>query len=297
MEFFKGLFSHIQPIFAVLFSVVLFNAIILPNNPTYAQADDIQAINIFFDDTKASTLDQTFKCIDDRYYYFKDGKVQYGMLNIANDTYYAHPKNGYLLKGLQSIGEKIYYFDQNNYKMKKNSSITISNLCFNFDQNGICTSIKAISDDKRTKLLEYAFQKIGTPYGTQDGELRCNSFASDVYSKVGIDYLPNKRSFEQAKICLNLGCDINEDELKPGDLIFFNNYKCKNGKDCPRIDGIYHIHHVAIYVAPGILIEATSTVANGHPGVRVTSFEPDRPRLSRCPILYANLIDGVSKDK
>lgn len=288
MEFFK----------IILLSIVLFNAIILPNNLTYAQAsDEVQAVNIFFDDDKASSLSDDFKKIDGRYYYFKDCRVQYGMFNIDGNTYYAHPKNGYLLSSLQSIDDKIYYFDQNTYKMKKNDSVTISNLCFNFDQNGVCASIKATSDDKRTKLLEEAFKKIGTPYGTKDGELRCNSFASYVYSKVGIDYLQNKRSYEQAKICLNLGCNIDQDKLQPGDLIFFNNYKCKNGKDCPRIDGIYHIHHVAIYVAPGILIESTSTTANGHPGVRVTTFEPDRPRLSRCPILYANLIDGISKDK
>ncbi|MGN1032714.1 MAG: NlpC/P60 family protein [Intestinibacter sp.] len=310
MKFLRFSFKifNAMPIFAIsFFTVLLFNAIILPNNLIYAQANcaqnstEIHAINISFDDDKASSLandlNKNFKNIDGRYYYFKGGKVQYGMLNIENDTYYMHPKKGYLLNGLQSIGDKIYYFDQNTYKMKKNSSITISNLCFSFDQKGVCTSIKATSDDKRTKLLEEAFKKIGTPYGNKEGELRCNTFASDIYSKIGINYLQDKKSYEQAKICLNLGCNIKEDKLKPGDLIFFNNYKCKKGKDCPRIDGIYHIHHVAIYVAPGILIESTSTVANGYPGVRVTNFDPDRPRLSRCPILYANLIDGISKDK
>ena len=31
------------------------------------------------------------------------------------------------------------------------------------------------SDDKRTKLLEYAFKQIGTPYGSNDGKFRCNT--------------------------------------------------------------------------------------------------------------------------
>ena len=293
MNIFTKISSQVKYFFAIILSLVLFNAIILFNNLIYAQnTNEIQAIKVSFSDAKSlSSVENLFKKIDSRYYYFKDGRVQYGMINIENSTYYTHPREGYLLNGLQSIGDKIYYFDQNTYKMKTNSSITISNLCFDFDKNGVCTSICATSDDDRTKLLKYAFEKIGTPYGNKEGEFRCNTFVSEVYSKVGINYLKNKKSYEQAKICLNLGCSIKEDELKPGDLIFFNNYKCKNGKDCPRIDGIYHIHHVAIYVAPNTLIESTSTVSNRHPGVRVTNFEPERAKLSRCPILYANLID------
>ena len=57
MEFFK----------IILLSIVLFNAIILPNNLTYAQAsDEVQAVNIFFDDDKASSLSDDFKKIDGR---------------------------------------------------------------------------------------------------------------------------------------------------------------------------------------------------------------------------------------
>ena len=270
--------------------------VVFPNQ-AYAQInpDEKYAINISLDDSQvfsfANDLNNTFNSIDCRYYYFKGGELQYGLLSINGDTYYTHPKRGYLLNGLQSIGDKIYYFDQNTYKMKKNTSIVISNLNFDFDKSGVCTSIKATSDDKRTKLLAKAFEQIGTPYGNNPGELRCNTFASDIYSSIGINYLKGKNSSEQAQICINLGCNIDLDELKPGDLIFFNNYQCKNGEKCPRINGIYHIHHVAIYVAPGILIESTSTPANSHPGVIVTSFETNHPRLKRCPILYANLID------
>lgn len=276
------------------------NILNISNNYNTTNKSNVShALDIHFDDNKALSLNNDlntkFKNIDGRLYYFKNGQLQYGMTNIDGNIYYLHPKKGYLLNGLQSIGDKIYYFDQNTYKIKKNSSIVISNLSFNFDENGICTSIKPTSDDKRTKLLEYAFKQIGTPYGSNDGKFRCNTFASNAYESIGINYLKGKKSYEQAKICLNLGCNIKLENLKPGDLIFFNNYQCKEGPNCPRIDGIYHIHHVAIYVAPGIIIESTSSNINGFPGVKVTNFEPNRPKLNRCPILYADLIDGVSK--
>lgn len=232
-----------------------------------------------------------FYTIEDRDYYFKDRKLQHGFFKINHDTYYAHKKHGYLMSGLQSIGNKLYYFDPQDYTMLKNSSVSISKLCFSFDKNGICNKITPLDNDDRTKLLYQCFKFLGTPYGTDKNQFRCSSFVSYVYSTIGINDLLNQKCHQQADTCLNLDAEVRLKDLKPGDLIFFNNYTCKYGSTCNRIKGIYHIHHVAIYVAPGTIIESTSNVCYGPAGVRITSFAPNHPNLSRCPILYVNLID------
>ena len=91
--------------------------------------------------------------------------------------------------------------------------------------------------------LETAVDKlIGTRYkyagNTTDG-FDCSGFTHYVFGKFGID-LP-RRSSDQADI----GEKIGKDELRPGDLVFFNT----NGKN---------ISHVGIYMGDGMMAHAST---------------------------------------
>ena len=60
-------------------------------------------------------------------------KAIVGFKTINNDTYYFHNKYNYALTGLQSFGDKLYYFKEDNCKMLKNDTITYANIKFTFN--------------------------------------------------------------------------------------------------------------------------------------------------------------------
>lgn len=98
-------------------------------------------------------------------------------------------------------------------------------------------------DNTSRAVVEYAKQFIGTPYVWGGTDLKtgvdCSGFVQAVYKQMGID-LP-RVSYQQA----NAGKRIGLDQLRPGDLVGFNNSTRNNGAD-----------HIAIYVGNGKIIEA-----------------------------------------
>lgn len=92
------------------------------------------------------------------------------------------------------------------------------------------------------QLIARAKQFIGTPYkwgGTGPLGFDCSGFTQYVYRQFGIN-LP-RVSYQQASV----GKRISLKELRPGDLVFWDNSSRNKGAD-----------HVAIYIGNGLVIHA-----------------------------------------
>ncbi len=102
------------------------------------------------------------------------------------------------------------------------------------------------SNDKASKIIRLAKQKLGTKYvwGAvgQRNTFDCSGLTKYVYEKQGIN-IP-RTSYNQAKY----GESINRRDLKPGDLIFFDTSKKRKG----------YVNHVGIYIGNGEFLHASS---------------------------------------
>lgn len=93
-----------------------------------------------------------------------------------------------------------------------------------------------------TKLIERAKSFVGTPYkwgGTGPLGFDCSGFTQYLYKELGIN-LP-RVSYQQGTYGKRVGLD----QLKPGDLVLWDNSSRNNGAD-----------HVAIYIGDGKVIHA-----------------------------------------
>lgn len=90
---------------------------------------------------------------------------------------------------------------------------------------------------------EYVFGGGRNKSDIQAGRFDCSSFVNWAYDQVGVDLGPiNTTSTETLK---NIGESVTEDDMKAGDLVFFDTYK---------VDG-----HVGIYMGNGEFIGAQSS--------------------------------------
>ncbi|ETT43155.1 MULTISPECIES: C40 family peptidase [unclassified Paenibacillus] len=98
----------------------------------------------------------------------------------------------------------------------------------------------AFADSKMDKVIDKA---IGTKYvsgGTSTNGFDCSGFTMYVFDKIGIN-LPHQSGSQY-----QMGTDVSRDEMRPGDLVFFNT----SGKG---------ISHVGIYVGDGEFAHASSS--------------------------------------
>lgn len=248
------------------------------------------------------------RTVGNKLYYFstEDGKAQSGITKVGFDSYYFHPKYFYALTGLHSIWEKTYYFNTNDYKMMKNNTVQIGYLLFTSDKNGLVKEVKAAKgyeNNKRAKGLIEGFKYIGAPYGSDDNMMMCNRFAATVYLAAGNDELIKyseftgkmmyKKASEQAEYVLTKGYNKNmtADNLKPGDLIFWDNGPTGPAEDKFVFNGNqYSIGHVSVYLGDGLMIEATSAPWIGEGHTRVTTFDPSSAKPTYNPIIFASML-------
>ncbi|MBP2116184.1 MULTISPECIES: C40 family peptidase [Paenibacillus] len=98
----------------------------------------------------------------------------------------------------------------------------------------------AFADSKMDKVIDKA---IGTKYvsgGTSTNGFDCSGFTMYVFDKIGIN-LPHQSGSQY-----QMGSAVSRDEMRPGDLVFFNT----SGKG---------ISHVGIYVGDGEFAHASSS--------------------------------------
>jgi len=111
--------------------------------------------------------------------------------------------------------------------------------------------------DVRVDLVEYACQFVGNPYVWGGTSLTkgadCSGFVLSVFKNYGYS-LPH-HSGSQAQY----GTKISEDELLPGDLVFYSNGS--------------RINHVAIYIGGGQVVHASSPKT----GIRISGYRYRTP--------------------
>jgi len=102
-------------------------------------------------------------------------------------------------------------------------------------------------------IVDAAMSRLGDPYSkTYRGSgnyVDCSYLAQWAYKQAGIS-IPGTAA-AQAKYCYENGFTISKSELKPGDLIFWENTQSDTRWR--------HIHHVGIYAGNGKVVEAKGT--------------------------------------
>ncbi len=137
-----------------------------------------------------------------------------------------------------------------------------------------------VGDEKRDKVLQTAFDLIGTPYrygGSTPGGFDCSGFVLYVYKQQGIT-LPRTSNGQ-----FHCGKSLADDGAKPGDLLFFTT---RRGKP---------ISHVAIYLGNGLFVHAPSKGKR----VSISSLQSDDYWKYRfygsCTILESDTLAFLSK--
>jgi cell wall-associated NlpC family hydrolase len=92
--------------------------------------------------------------------------------------------------------------------------------------------------DKAAQVVQIALQYVGVPYvwgGYTANGLDCSGLVKFAYAQIGV-YLPHSSAMQY-----NYGVYVPQDQLKPGDLVFFYT----------------PIHHVGMYIGGGKMVNAT----------------------------------------
>jgi len=128
----------------------------------------------------------------------------------------------------------------------KKERITVDDIFFKSSQPNILVFSKNENNTKTTNIISTAKTKLGRKYvwGAvgQAGTFDCSGFTSYVYKKNGIN-IP-RTSLNQSKY----GKYVSREDLKKGDLIFFDTSKGRKG----------YVNHVGIYMGDGKFIHASS---------------------------------------
>jgi len=114
----------------------------------------------------------------------------------------------------------------------------------------------SLPNDIGGDIVRYALTRLGDPYSMakrgQGSYVDCSYLVRWAYQQAGVTSYKAATAAEQARYCVNNDMIISKDQLKPGDVIFWR----KNGCGCGRYK---EIHHVAIYIGNGMIIEASSS--------------------------------------
>ena len=147
-------------------------------------------------------------------------------------------------------------------------------------QNEINEILTKISDEKAKTAVSFALSKVGYPYSqplrNSGTHFDCSSLAYYAWNSAGISVMTDgsNTAASEAKWCSDNDCTVKEENLKPGDLIFYsysNNGRYKN------------ISHVGIYVGDGKMVEAVDeatgvVMQDYHNGGLVMIGRPDKKK-------------------
>ena len=145
-------------------------------------------------------------------------------------------------------------------------------------QNEINEILNKITDEKAKTAVSFALSKVGYPYSqplrNSGTHFDCSSLAYYAWNSAGISVMTDgsNTAASEAKWCSDNDCTVKEENLKPGDLIFYsysNNGRYKN------------ISHVGIYVGDGKMVEAVDeatgvVMQDYHNGGLVMIGRPDK---------------------
>ena len=218
-------------------------------------ARTIDSTRYYFDSVTGQSIDKVISLPNGDSYYVKErGGLYYGFQDIDGNTFYFYPTNGKKINGLQAIGDKLYYFDENQ-GMLKNTSVTISEITYIMNSKGE-VSVKITNEI--SEIIQKGLSYLGTPYKeeTEDGDkLSCSGFMRLLFSNKQIDL--DGSCYQQCyNLMHNLKYKIIDDiaDAKAGDIVFYTCMDCSYGDEC----GFWNeVHHVAMYLDEGKVFHAT----------------------------------------
>ena len=237
-----------------------------------------------------------YQNIDGKRYFFDetDGKMQTGLVEISDGVYYNFAPDGGVLTGLQeidgkqyyfdkwyyqaksglySVGDKLYYFDPVTFEMIKNEDITIEGIQYHIDEEGV-VSLKEMRDSRMKKALQWGLKQLGTPYSHTEGEgFDCEMFVQFAYREAGIEIprLCGSQAYQAYYDKERFQIIDSVEEAKPGDIFFYRDYEYEGVSE--EKDNWNEIHHSALYLGDGKILEAT---AAGDGVVRVYDVREQR---------------------
>lgn len=112
----------------------------------------------------------------------------------------------------------------------------------------------ATAGEGNAQVAQLALEQVGCRYSQakrdQPGYYDCSSLVYRLYAQVGITYLSGMTAANEAQYLESNGMGVSEQELQPGDLIFYS--YTRNGR-------YKNISHVAIYIGDGKMVHAANT--------------------------------------
>ena len=199
----------------------------------------------YFQKNGAALKEQRLKYKKVIYGFNKNGvMVKKGFLKIGKKSYYFNSK-GKMVTGVQKIGGKEYYFYSGG-ALATNAAVTVGKYSYKTNAKGVVTKKTKLSVGEA--IAAYAKKFVGRPYkwgGTdpQNGA-DCSGFCYACYKKYGIT-LPRVADDQMH----GSGKAVKEKDMKPGDLIFFNELGGSSNYAC----------HVTMYIGNGKICHAANT--------------------------------------
>lgn len=113
-----------------------------------------------------------------------------------------------------------------------------------------------LGSDIGSRAVKNALAKLGKPYSQAKRDsgdyYDCSSLTYYAYKEAGINlsYYGSNTAASQAQLLSDRGCEIDYEDIQPGDLIFYS---------FTRNERYKNISHVAIYAGNGYLVDASSS--------------------------------------
>lgn len=211
---------------------------------------------------------------DNKYYYDSDGNLVTGWQIISGSRYYFAP-DGVMQTGVQSINGSSYYFYSDG-RLAVSTTLVVGSKQYTINSEGVIideTNMSLSGDDTGTKIANFALQYVGNPYvygGTSlTSGADCSGFVMTVFANFNIKLLrvANDQMYGPSDSYIKEGyakaAIVSEDDMRPGDLIFYGAGNYAN--------------HVAIYIGDGKIVHASNSQPYPAGGIKISNYNYQTP--------------------
>lgn len=211
---------------------------------------------------------------DNKYYYDSDGSLVTGWQTISGSKYYFAP-DGVMQTGVQTINGSKYYFYPDG-RLAVSVTIVVGSKQYTINSSGIITdetNMHLSGDDTGTQIANFALQYVGNPYvygGTSlTNGADCSGFVMTVFANFNIKLLrvADDQMHGPSSSYLKQGYaqafTVSEEDMRPGDLIFYGY-------------GDY-ASHVAIYIGDGKIVHASNSQPYPAGGIKISNYDYNTP--------------------
>lgn len=222
--------------------------------------DTDQWVDGFYLGEDGAKVEDGFFTVDgDTYLFDEDGYRRTGLVIVSMKTYYLDDK-GILQTGFRVLDGVTHYFDpEDGGAMAVSKGLLIKGSYYLFDADGYiyARAPESSEEAKGVQIVMYAQQFIGNPYAEGGTSLTegadASGFTQSVMAKFGIQ-LP--RSAKEQGNPGSEGQKVSVEDLKPGDLIYYENPK----------------PHVGIYMGSQRVLHASDSRDYPVGGIKVSAY-------------------------